>query len=166
MKPPILLLLLLVAPVGSSGCGRNPANVQSTLTAPPEFEACAPHEPGPEREVIAPDQFNRRLDQIDGSQEAPHRRQVPRSRPIAREWEPVAAKIRQLCQGQLPGDQIEQEVHQTIYLAQTGDFQPAFVMQMLQQGEAQAFQMQLSPVLVVTSCRQSLAFGLRYNQPQ
>lgn len=75
------------------------------------------------------------------------------------EWGKVAATVDRLCAGTLSDEETHIQILKTLYLARSGGFSPKFTLQSLQQAEASAVKLQLSPVLAVQACQQSLAFG-------
>ncbi|MFO1045869.1 MAG: hypothetical protein U0941_29145 [Planctomycetaceae bacterium] len=75
------------------------------------------------------------------------------------EWGKVAATVDRLCAGTLSDEETHIQILKTLNLARGGHFSPKFTLQALQQAEASAVKNQLSPVLAVRTCQQSLAFG-------
>jgi hypothetical protein len=78
-------------------------------------------------------------------------------------WGLVAAKIDDLCKGQLTPNEIWIHILKTVSLAEQDRASPSFTLTLLQKAERQAADAGLSPVFAVTSCQQSLAFGSSLN---
>ena len=79
------------------------------------------------------------------------------------EWGRVAATVNRLCAGRLPENEVHIQILKTIRLAQDGHFSPETTLRMLQQAEISGTRLNLSPVIAVQSCQQSLAFGAAAN---
>jgi hypothetical protein len=75
------------------------------------------------------------------------------------DWGKVAATVDRMCAGSVSDEETHVQILKTLNLARGGHFSPKFTLQALQQAEVSAVKLQLSPVLAVRACQQSLAFG-------